>query len=110
MEFLANLVNDSLNTLTDSGFVVFKSIDNRIYLIYSNNNKSIISYDIKNKKKINEIKNAHNRNITSYKYILDNINKRDLVLSVSENDNNIKLWNIKIWECLLNKIFLFFKL
>ena len=48
-------------------------------------------------KKINEIKNAHNRNITSYNYILDNINKRDLVLSVSENDNNIKLWNIKIW-------------
>ena len=31
-----------------------------------------------------------------------NINKRDLVLSVSENDNNIKLWNIRIWECLLN--------
>ena len=51
MEFLANLVNDSLNTLPDSGFVIFKSIDNRIYLIYSNNNKSIISYDIKNIKK-----------------------------------------------------------
>ena len=50
MEFLADLVNDSLNTFSDSGFVVFKSIDNRIYLIYSNNNKSIISYDIKNKK------------------------------------------------------------
>ena len=102
MEFIADLVNDSFNTFSDSGFVVFKSIDNRIYLIYSNNNKSIISYDIKNKKKINEIKNAHDRNITSYKYILDNINKRDLVLSVSENDNNIKIWNIKKWECLLN--------
>ena len=44
MEFLANLVNDSLNTLPDSGFVVFKSIDNIIYLIYSNYNKSIIWY------------------------------------------------------------------
>jgi len=102
MEFSEDLVNDSFNEYSNSGFVVFKSIDNKIYLIYSNNNKSLISYDIINKKKLTEIKNAHNQNITSYKYILDNINKKDLVLSVSEADNNIKLWNINIWECLLN--------
>ena len=102
MEFLEDLANDSFNNFNNSGFIVFKSIDKKIYLIYSNNNKSIISYDIINKKKLSEIKNAHNENITSYRYILDNKNKRDLVLSISEADNNIKLWNIKIWECLLN--------
>ena len=102
MEFLEDLVNDSFNNYSNSGFVVFKSIDNKIYLIYSNNNKSIISYDIIKKQKLTEINNAHNENITSYRYILDNINKRDLVLSVSEADNNIKLWNINIWECLLS--------
>ena len=26
----------------------------------------------------------------------------DLLLSISANDNNIKLWNINNWECLLN--------
>ena len=76
MEFLEDLLNDSFNTYSNSGFVVFKSIDNKIYLIYSNNNKSFISYDIINKKKLIEIKNANNQNITGCEYILDNITKK----------------------------------
>lgn len=102
MEFLGDLANNSFNSYNCNGFVVFKSIDDKIYLIYSNNNKSIISYDILNKKIFTEIKNAHNENITSYRHYSDNINKRDLVLSVSETDNNVKLWNSNVWECLLN--------
>ena len=39
--------------------------------------------------------------ITNFRYYLDSINKRDLILSISGEDNNLKLWNIN-FECLLN--------
>ena len=103
--FLKNLVIDSYsnNWLIDK-FVVFKSLNNILYLIYSNNSKSIISYNIIDNKKINEIKNVHEDYISSFKYYLDNINQRDLVISLSSNlhYSNIKLWDINNFELILN--------
>ena len=53
----------------DNTFTVFKSnFDNIIYLIYANENKSIISYNLIERKKINELANAHNNNITNFRY------------------------------------------
>ena len=72
-----------------------------MYLIYTNKNKSIIFNDIIENKVIKEIKNAHNKYITNFRYYLDKINQRDLILSISADDNNLKLWNIN-YECLLN--------
>ena len=80
-------------------FITFESIDRILYLIYSNKNNSIISYNLINFKIMNEIKRAHNQFISSFKYYLDISNKRDLIISISEN--SIKLWNIKSLECLL---------
>ena len=54
------------------------------------------------KKRIIEIKNSHNEHITNFRHFLDNINKRDLILSISYSDKNIKIWNVGNWECLLN--------
>ena len=103
IEFLFYLVKDSyFSSLTDNTFCVFKSINEIIYLIYSNKDKSIISYNLINNQKINEIKNAHDEYIINFRYYLDTINKRDLILSISKYDNNIKLWNIYNYECLLN--------
>ncbi len=85
----------------DNTFTVFKSnFDNKIYLIYANINKSIISYDLIGGKKINELKNAHKSNITNFRYYLDKEKKRDLLLSISSDDRNLKLWNINNSECL----------
>ena len=54
---------------------------------------------------MNEIKNAHKEEITNFRYYLDKINKRDLVISISF-DLNLKLWNINNLECLYdNKIY-----
>ena len=103
IHFLTNLVNDSYSDdwLIDK-FIAFKSINDIFYLIYSNYNKSIISYNIIFNKKINETKKAHKTFITNFRYYLDNINKRDLIISISSDDNNIKLWNINNFELLLN--------
>ena len=54
-----------------------------------------------NKKKF-EIKNAHKQYITNFRHYLYNINKTDLIISISAQDNNIKLWELNNYECLLN--------
>ena len=67
-----------------------------------NKNKSIICFDLFRESIIAELKYCHDENITNFKHYLDEINKRDLVMSLSRNDNNIKIWNIANFECLLN--------
>ena len=103
IQLLNNLTKDSYSDYAlDNTFTVFISIDNIIYLVYSNIKKSIIAYNILDNKKINEIKNAHSRDITNFRHFLDIFNKRDLILSISLSNNNLKLWNIATFECLLN--------
>jgi hypothetical protein len=103
IQLLNNLTKDSYSDYTlDNTFTVFNSIDNIIYLIYTNIKKSIITYNIIDNKKINEIKNAHSRDITNLRHFLDKYNKRDLIISISLSNNNLKLWDITTFECLLN--------
>ena len=86
----------------DNTFTVFKSVNDILNLIYTDKSNSIVSYDLVNNKIINEIKNAHNDLITSFRHFLDNNNKEDLIISISSEDNCLKLWNINNLECLLN--------
>jgi len=103
ISFSNDLIEDSYaNNNLDNTFSVFKSINNILYLIFSNENRSIISYNLIDNKKINEIKNAHKEYIINFRHQLDKLNKRDLILSISADDNNIKLWNVSNWQCLLN--------
>jgi WD40 repeat protein len=85
----------------DNTFIIFKSINEIFYLIYSKMN-SIINYDIINYKIRSEIKNAHNSTITNFRHCSDSFNKRDLLLSISKDDNILKIWNITNFECILN--------
>ena len=86
----------------DNVFSVFKSINGILYIIYPNKKKSIIFYNFTNEQIITEIKNAHKDTITNIRYFLDKINKRELFISVSCDDNNLKLWDIRTFQCLLN--------
>ena len=96
------ITEDSFTTmLLDNTFEVFKSIDDILLLIYPNKNKSIISYNLTSNNNFNEIKNAHNYYITNIRHYFDLINKRDLILSISYEDNNLKIWNIN-FNCLIN--------
>ena len=103
IKIISEVTKDSYANVTlDNSFVVFKSIYNILYLIYSSNNKSIISYDLENKKKICEIKSFHTENINNFRHYLDENNKRDLILSLSNKEINLKIWNLYNWECLVN--------
>ena len=103
IKFLKDIVNDSYDHCgLVNAFIVFKSINDILYLIYATQNKSFISYDLINNKMIKEIKNYHNNYINNFRHYLDKINKRDLIISISPGDNNIRLWNVNNWECLTN--------
>ena len=83
-------------------FCVFKSIKDIIILIYHNKQKSIISFDIINNQKLNEIKNAHLYYIANLIHFFDKINNRDLILSLSGKKIDIKVWDNYNFECILN--------
>ena len=102
IQYLKDITQDSYSYFyLDNTFTVFNSVNNILYLIYSTRNRAIISYNLIENKKINEIKNAHKELIINFRHYLDKPNKTDLVISLSY-DNNIKLWNINLWECISN--------
>ena len=103
IQYKKEITYDSFaNTALDNTFSIFKSIEDILFLIYSNKDKSIITLNVNENKKINEIKKAHDKYITNFNHYLDLINKRDLVISISYYDNNIKLWKFNTWEILAN--------
>ena len=103
IQFLKNIANDSFAKFVKMHtFSIFNSIYDILYLIYSTKKNTIIFYNLINNQKIVKIKNAHKNPITNIRHYLDNSNKRDLIMSISLEDNNLKLWNVKYAECLLN--------
>ena len=101
-KLLKEITTDSFSSFfLDNSFCIFKSIDGILCLIYSNKNNSIISYNLDSNKKLNEIKNAHNKHISNIRYYLDKNKKVDLIISISSREN-IKIWNFNNLECLLD--------
>ena len=100
---LSQITKDSYSDdVSDNTFTVFKSIQDYIFLIYSTKNKSIICYDLIEQKKLIEIKNSHQDFITNFRHFLDKKNKRDILMTISCADRNIKLWDASNSECILD--------
>ena len=45
--------------------------------------------------------------ISNFRYTFDKKNKKELLISISPYNRNIKLWKIKNWECLYNYLDLY---
>ena len=108
IEFKEDIIND-IYCLQDKDnvFSVFYSVHEILSLVYSTIDYSIILFDVINKIKIVEIKNAHNAYIIEFRHFLDKsdkCNKRDLILSSSFEDRNIKVWDFNNMECIFNII------
>ena len=103
IQFMEDLTTDSYpHYALDNTFSVFKSINKFLNLIYATKLNSIICHDLNNNKKISEIKKAHNSYITNFKHYLDKIHNLDIIMSISSDENNIKIWNFQNWNCLCN--------
>ena len=104
-EFLTNLAQSEINFRVDNTFEIFNSIFGYICLVYAykfeNKYNSIATYNIIDCKTMCIIKNVHKEDITNFRHYLDKIHNRDLILSVSATDNNVKLWDINNLEYLL---------
>ena len=102
IQLLDSITNDSfVNVLIDNTFITFKSIEDILYLIYTNNILSIISYNLNTKQKICEIKNKVGEYISSFRHYLDKNNNMDIIMSIFCSDNSIRLRNVKNLECIL---------
>ena len=102
IEFSDYIIESYAHEALDNTFLLFESINNILYLVYSNLDNSIISYNLIDNKKIIEIKNSNYWSyITNFRHYPDKKNKRDLIISISY-ENNLKLWNVNNWENLLN--------
>ena len=101
--FIKNVVNKSfVKYYGDNNFVVFESLNGEILLVYTSLNNTMVVYDIENDKIIKSIKDAQKSQISNLRHIRDNIIKRDLLLSISDNTKNIKVWDISNGNCILN--------
>ena len=104
IDFFKYLTKDSYTSnCCDNIFTIFESLEKIPYLVYSNKKYSILFYNLLEDKIIKEIEKAHGRwEITNFGYFLDSINLRDLIISVSGVQNNIKIWELKNYECIVN--------
>ena len=85
----------------DNCFAIFKLKNGHLYLTYPLLN-SFICYDLTDENIVTTIKNAHEFYVLNFRYLYDSFSKRDLLQTISGENNNIKLWNIETWECLIS--------
>ena len=88
-----------------NSFLIFNSVVNdRLYLVYTTQDKSIKVYDVLDEVQIFEILDSaeDNKQITNFRHFYDEFNKRDLIISIVGIKNHIKVWDALDWECLAN--------
>ena len=104
-EFISNLSKSEMNFRVDNTFEVFNSILGCMCLVYSFKLKdkynSIATYNIIDCRTMCVLKNAHREDIINFRHFLDKRNKRDLILSVSATDNNVRMWDINNLEYII---------
>ena len=96
-----------ITTSVDNTFDVFTSLNNEILLVYATKFKSIEFFDIVKQKYHKTILNAHNGQILTIRhYRPRNINK-DMILSGSNGDYSVKVWDLETFTCIcnINKIY-----
>ena len=95
LNFLLNLAQDSYSDWgLDNVFTAFTTIDKTPLLVYATEDKSLVFFSLYQMKVVNTIKKAHNDYITNIHHLYDEQEKKDIIMSVSAEDNHIKLWNV----------------
>ena len=104
IHLLTELTDDSYSHWgVDNTFTTFTALDNTSYLVYSTENYSIHFYNLNEQKLVKEIQNAHSEDqITNFRHFVDEIKKRDILMSIAADSRNVRLWDIKNWELLTN--------
>jgi regulator of replication initiation timing len=104
IHYLTELTDDSYSHWgIDNTFTTFTTLDNTSYLVYSTEQYSIHFYNLNEQKLVKEIQNAHSEEqITNFRHFVDKFKKRDILMSISADSKNVRLWDIKNWELITN--------
>ena len=104
IHLLTELTDDSYSHWgIDNTFTTFIALDNTSYLVYATEEYSINFYNLNEQKLVKEIQNAHIEDqVTNFRHFVDEIKKRDILMSISADSRNVRLWDIKKWELLTN--------
>ena len=85
----------------DNSFAIFKLRNDHLYITYPLLH-DFLCYDLNDEVVIATIKNAHDFFVLNFRYIYDTFSKRDILQTISGEDNNLKLWDIETWECIID--------
>ena len=92
-----NLLNSHIVANIAHTFALFKSINNKYFIIYSGSEDykiySLFCYDLINGQNIVKIAKAHDDRIYTCKHFLDKNTNSDLLIT-SSFDKYIKIWNL----------------
>ena len=89
------ITDGKFHAYSNNSLCAFNSVSNNIlYLIYKFEGNSIILYDLINNQRLAIIKEAHKTNINILKHYQDLKNKKDLLLTYSSFDYDLKIWYI----------------
>ena len=104
IHLLTELTDDSYSHWgIDNTFTTFTALDNTSYLVYATEEYSINFYNLNEQKLVKVIQNAHSEDIvTNFRHFVDKTKNRDILLSISADSRNVRLWDIKNWELLTN--------
>ena len=107
IKLLSNITLDSYTCFFYYTFIAFKTFDNLYYLIYTSEDNSIICFDLNKNQKISQIKKINKENISTLRHYSDVNNRQDIVITISPININLRLWNVKNWQCILyiNKVY-----
>ena len=112
IKFILDISLDAYGCSYDNTFILFKSSQNLIHLIYSNLKKSIISYNLSNSNKfqiLTEIKNAHDKGykVNLYYYWLESAEAsyRRVLQRVEEGKDDVSVDNHMIPEDVIRRRF-----
>ena len=98
-----DIINDSYCPIEiENSFIIFESVKKIPFIIYATKDKSIINYNLKMKKIKNKILNAHIEFISNFYYCINTIIQKELIMSISYKDTNLKIWDFKDWQCLID--------
>ena len=104
IQYLTQLTDDSYSHWgIDNTFTTFTSLDNISYLVYATEEYSIHFYNLNEQKLVKEIQNAHIEDqVTNFRHFVDKIKRRDILMSISADSRNVRLWDINKWEMITN--------
>lgn len=102
LKIYKNLVENSLCPKSIECFAIFRSIRNENLLVYGNKHKSLVSVDIESGSS-KKIDNAHREFITLIRHFISISFPKDLILSCSCYNGNIKIWAVENWQLLFDK-------